>query len=163
MAWDNPQTNTMVRFNHLKLPAPGKLNLMLNVIGQREDGYHNLQTLYQFLDFCDELAFSSRLDGEIKLARPMQDVSPSDNLILRAAKLLRDECGVDFGATIKVTKRIPIGAGLGGGSSNAATTLIGLNQLWQTNLTIGQLQRLGATLGADIPVFIHGHSAWALA
>ncbi|XP_071796707.1 4-diphosphocytidyl-2-C-methyl-D-erythritol kinase-like [Asterias amurensis] len=152
----------MIRFNHLKLPAPAKLNLMLNIIGRREDGYHNLQTLYQFLDFCDELAFTSRLDGEIKLATPMEGVSPSDNLILRAAKLLQDECGVEFlGATIKVTKRIPIGAGLGGGSSNAATTLVGLNQLWQTHLTIGQLQRLGATLGADIPIFIHGHSAWA--
>ncbi|XP_022084778.1 uncharacterized protein LOC110976096 [Acanthaster planci] len=150
-----------LQFGQVKLPAPAKLNLMLHVTGRRADGYHNLQTLFHFLDYCDELTFSSRDDGEIVLRPSLEGVDDSHNLIYRAAKLLQRESSTTLGADIDVTKRIPMGGGLGGGSSDAATTLIGLNKLWRTGLAKDRLQSLSLTLGADVPIFVFGRSSWA--
>lgn len=147
--------------SHLELPAPAKINLFLHVCGRRPDGYHNLQTVFQFMDVADTLFFTLRDDGKIILETAFDDVEPEQNLIVRAAKLLQDTTGTSLGASIRINKILPMGAGLGGGSSNAATTLMGLNKLWQTELKTEQLQELGVKLGADVPIFIHGHSAWA--
>lgn len=145
----------------ITLPAPAKLNRMLHIVGRREDGYHSLQTLFQFIDLCDHLTLTSRDDGEICLMTEVSDVSHDDNLVVRAAQLLQRHSGTSLGATLAIEKRLPMGGGLGGGSSNAATTLVGLNHLWQLNLSSEALARLGLELGADVPVFVHGHSAWA--
>jgi len=145
----------------LTLPAPGKLNLMLHITGQREDGYHNLQTLFQFLDYGDQLHFEALPDSSIEVITELPDVAATDNLIYRAAELLQHHSGSSFGARIKLEKNIPMGAGLGGGSSDAATTLIALNQLWSLNYDLHTLAKLGLQLGADVPVFIHGRAAWA--
>lgn len=145
----------------LQLPSPAKLNLFLHVTGQRPDGYHTLQTLFTFLDYCDTLTFQSTTSTNITLEAPAALGKVEDNLIYRAAKLLQSTTGCNMGAHISVNKKIPAGAGLGGGSSNAATTLLGLNQLWQTNLNLEQLKTLGLALGADVPIFIHGHTAFA--
>jgi len=145
----------------ITLPAPAKLNRMLHITGRRADGYHELQTLFQFLNHGDSLRFSERDDGDIVLTGELAGVSDADNLIYRAAVLLRHETGCRRGATVHLTKRLPMGGGLGGGSSDAATTLVGLNQLWQLDLRRGRLAELGLGLGADVPVFVHGHSAWA--
>ena len=142
-------------------PAPAKLNLFLHITGRRADGYHTLQTVYQFLDYGDELAFVVTDDGRITRATPVAGVTEESDLTLRAACLLKESRGVTKGAQIHLTKRLPIGAGLGGGSSDAATTLLALNELWDTCLTIPELAALGLKLGADVPVFIHGHAAWA--
>ncbi|MGD8175622.1 4-(cytidine 5'-diphospho)-2-C-methyl-D-erythritol kinase [Marinimicrobium sp. ARAG 43.8] len=145
----------------LILPAPAKLNLCLHILGRRTDGYHELQTAFQLLDYGDELRFSCRKDGDIRLAPALAGVSLKDNLIYRAAAALHPLASDPTGVDIHLTKRLPMGGGLGGGSSNAATTLIALNQLWDCGLDTPTLQAIGLKLGADVPVFVGGHSAWA--
>jgi len=133
---------------------------MLYINGRRADGYHSLQTLFQFIDYCDELSFTAQAKPTIELSSPWTGVTPSQNLVYRAAKLLQSHCRIASGAVITLQKKIPMGAGLGGGSSNAATTLVGLNQLWQTDLSLHELARLGLQLGTDAPVFVHGCASW---
>ena len=145
----------------LILPAPAKLNLFLHITGRRADGYHELQTLFQFLDHGDELGFALREDGEIHLRTPIDGVPHDNNLIVRAARLLQQESGTALGADIWLDKRLPMGGGIGGGSSDAATTLLGLNHLWQTGLDEDHLAALGLRLGADVPVFVRGRAAFA--
>ena len=142
-------------------PAPAKLNLFLHVIGRRADGYHLLQSAFRLIDLHDELDFERRDDGRIERLTPLDGVRPEDDLVVRAARLLQRETATNQGASIGLRKRIPMGGGLGGGSSNAATTLIALNRLWQTGLTRDQLARLGLSLGADVPFFIFGKDAFA--
>ncbi len=142
--------------------APAKLNLFLHVIGRRADGYHLLQSAMQLLDYGDILHFTTRADGQLQRIGALPGVSIDNDLVLRAARLLQSHCGVpQCGADIVLEKRLPMGAGLGGGSSDAATTLIALNYLWQTNLNRQQLMQLGLQLGADIPFFIFGRNAFA--
>lgn len=145
----------------LSLPAPAKLNLFLHITGRRADGYHTLQTLFQFLDHGDTLHFNLRSDGELKLLTDLPGVHAEDNLIMRAARVLKQTSGTALGADIQLDKVLPMGGGIGGGSSDAATTLLGLNHLWQTGLSLDQLAEIGITLGADVPVFVRGHAAWA--
>ena len=142
-------------------PAPAKLNLFLHVVGRRADGYHLLQTVFRFIDRCDELVFAPRSDGEIVLATPTPGVAPEDDLTVRAARLLQAATGCRQGATIRLAKQLPMGGGLGGGSSDAATVLLALNHLWQTKLARPELEKLGLQLGADVPVFIHGRNTFA--
>ncbi|MBW0280220.1 4-(cytidine 5'-diphospho)-2-C-methyl-D-erythritol kinase [Shewanella xiamenensis] len=143
-------------------PAPAKLNLFLHINGRRSDGYHELQTLFQFVDCCDQLDFRVTDTPELILHSNMSNVvADSDNLILRAAKSLQQSTGYRGGAEIWLDKRLPMGGGLGGGSSDAATTLVALNQLWNTQLSHDELAAIGLKLGADIPVFIHGFAAFA--
>lgn len=142
-------------------PAPAKLNLFLHITGRRTDGYHELQTAFQFLDYGDSLEFEVTQSPAITLRDSVAGVSDDDNLIVRAARLLQQHAGMNKGAAIAVTKRLPMGGGLGGGSSNAATTLVALNQLWQCGLKLPELAHLGLQLGADVPVFIVGEAAWA--
>lgn len=142
-------------------PAPAKLNLMLRIVGRRADGYHLLQSVFQFVDLVDELTFRVRDDGLVQRLSDLDGVAPEQDLVVRAARLLQTRCGVRLGADITVEKRIPMGAGLGGGSSDAATTLLVLNRLWGCGLDEPALMRLGLQLGADVPVFIHGRAAWA--
>ena len=143
-------------------PSPAKLNLFLHITGVREDGYHNLQTLFQFVDVVDTLKFSSYNEvGPLRLITPFPGVSPEQNLITKAATLLRQKTGTKLGATIEVDKQLPMGGGLGGGSSNAATTLVALNSLWNTGQSEDELAHLGLTLGADVPVFVRGRTALA--
>lgn len=144
-----------------KYPAPAKLNLMLRIIGQREDGYHLLQTIFQFVDWCDWLTFFQNDSNEIILENEISGVENEDNLIVRAAKLLKSETGYQGGITIQLEKNLPMGGGLGGGSSDAATTLVVLNSLWNLQLSHEKLMELGLSLGADVPVFIFGKAAWA--
>jgi 4-diphosphocytidyl-2-C-methyl-D-erythritol kinase len=145
----------------LSLPAPAKLNLMLHIIGRREDGYHNLQTLFQFLDYGDQLHFDALPDDRIEVITDLPNITTTDNLIYRAAKLLQRYSASSLGARITLEKNIPMGAGLGGGSSDAATTLLALNQLWNLDYDLDTLAKLGLQLGADVPVFVHGRAAWA--
>lgn len=145
----------------LILPAPAKLNLMLHILGRRADGYHELQTLFQFLDFGDELGFALRHDGQIQLHTAVAGVPHDSNLIVRAARLLQQHSNGTLGADIWLDKRLPMGGGIGGGSSDAATTLLGLNHLWQLGCSEDQLAALGLSLGADVPVFVRGHAAFA--
>lgn len=145
----------------LRLTSPAKLNLFLHITGRRPDGYHNLQTLFQLLDRGDELDITATTTTDIVLTPDIPGVATNDNLIVRAAQLLQQETGCTLGANVHLTKVLPMGGGLGGGSSNAATTLLGLNHLWQLHLSKQQLMSLGEQLGADVPVFIYGHSAWA--
>jgi 4-diphosphocytidyl-2-C-methyl-D-erythritol kinase len=142
-------------------PAPAKINLFLHVVGRRADGYHQLQTVFRFLDYGDELHFAPRADGAIVLATPLPGVPAQSDLTVRAANLLREHAGIGVGVTISLTKRLPIGGGLGGGSSDAATTLVALNRLWNCGLGTNELQTLGLALGADVPVFIHGRACFA--
>ncbi|PKO86739.1 MAG: 4-(cytidine 5'-diphospho)-2-C-methyl-D-erythritol kinase [Betaproteobacteria bacterium HGW-Betaproteobacteria-12] len=142
-------------------PAPAKLNLFLHVVGRRADGYHLLQTVFRFIDRADSLRFEPRNDGRIVLATPLPGVAPASDLTVRAAGLLQEASGCDQGVTIHLDKRLPMGGGLGGGSSDAATVLLALNHLWQTGLTRPALQQLGLALGADVPVFIHGRNTFA--
>ena len=145
----------------LILPAPAKLNLMLHILGRRADGYHELQTLFQFLDYGDELVLRPREDGQIRLLTELPGVDHDSNLIVRAARLLQRESGCALGADIQLTKRLPMGGGIGGGSSDAATTLVGLDHLWNTRLGEDRLAELGLNLGADVPVFVRGRAAFA--
>jgi 4-diphosphocytidyl-2-C-methyl-D-erythritol kinase len=142
-------------------PSPAKLNLFLYITGQRPNGYHDLQTLFQFLDYGDNLSFNVRTDGVIALTTPVEGVSDDENLVVRAARLLQKHTGNPLGADISLQKQIPMGGGLGGGSSNAATVLIALNTLWNCGLTDTELAELGITLGADVPVFVMGFAAFA--
>lgn len=142
-------------------PAPAKLNLMLRVIGQRADGYHDLQTVFQFLETCDTLRFHLTADGRIRSTTNLPGVDETQNLAILAAKLLQQASGCSKGVTIEIRKTLPMGGGLGGGSSNAATALLVLNRLWNTGLSLSDLAQLGLQLGADVPVFVHGRAAWA--
>ena len=145
----------------LTLPAPAKLNLWLHIIGRRPDGYHELETVFQFLDHGDELSFALREDGVIRLHTEIEAVPHDSNLIVRAARQLQQQAGCTLGADIWLDKRLPMGGGIGGGSSDAATTLLGLNHLWQLGCSEDQLAELGLSLGADVPVFVRGHAAFA--
>ncbi len=145
----------------LNLPCPAKINLFLRITGRRDDGYHNLQTVFQLLDYGDSLSLTTRDDTKLILESPLSGVDHEDNLIIRAARLLQQRSQCHQGATLKLTKRLPMGGGIGGGSSDAASTLLGLNALWKTGLSLQELSELGATLGADVPVFVLGRSAWA--
>ncbi|MFO7579181.1 4-(cytidine 5'-diphospho)-2-C-methyl-D-erythritol kinase [Nitrosomonas halophila] len=142
-------------------PAPAKLNLFLHVIGRRDDGYHLLQTVFRFIDYADQLTFTVRDDGLIKLTNPMPGLPDQDNLCVRAAKLLQERSGCPLGVDIHLEKRIPMGGGLGGGSSDAATTLIALNRLWKIGWDREHLMTLGLELGADVPIFVYGRNAFA--
>lgn len=142
-------------------PAPAKLNLFLYITGQRPNGYHDLQTLFQFVDYGDTLTITPRRDNQILLTPAIEGVKTEDNLIYRAAEALRQAANCDLGADIHIDKILPMGGGLGGGSSNAATTLVALNHLWQTNLSVDELAEIGLKLGADVPVFVRGTSAFA--
>lgn len=142
-------------------PAPAKLNLFLHVTGRRADGYHNLQTVFQFLDFGDSLFFVPRGDGVIRRSNGPEGVPEEQDLVVRAAHALKKASGAGLGADISVTKRIPMGGGLGGGSSDAATTLVALNRLWNLGFTTDELASIGLKLGADVPVFVRGVAAWA--
>ena len=141
-------------------PAPAKLNLFLHVTGRRADGYHELQTVFQFLDYADELAVTVTLDGSIEHEHPVPGL-PVEDLCVRAARLLQQQSGTPLGARIGLAKRIPVGGGLGGGSSDAATVLLALNVLWGLRWDLSQLATLGLQLGADVPVFVGGRAAWA--
>ncbi|WP_439105820.1 4-(cytidine 5'-diphospho)-2-C-methyl-D-erythritol kinase [Congregibacter sp.] len=153
----------------ITLTAPAKLNLFLHITGRRDDGYHRLQTVFQLLDYGDELTLTPRYDGQITLhceGALLEDLDARDNLVVLAAKALRKSApeGGDrenLGAEITLLKRLPTGGGLGGGSSDAASTLLGLNRLWALNLSVDELADIGEKLGADVPVFVRGHSAWA--
>lgn len=145
----------------LSAQAPAKLNLFLHVVGQRADGYHLLQTVFTLVDWCDEIHFQRRLDGQIQRLSEMPGVAAEEDLVVRAARLLQSHTHSSYGVDIHVDKQLPSGAGLGGGSSDAATSLIALNHLWQTNLSAQELAELGLQLGADVPVFIFGRSAFA--
>lgn len=142
-------------------PAPAKLNLFLHITARRADGYHELQTVFQLLDYGDELEFTVGDSGGIDLNTSLTGVADAQNLVVRAARLLQRHTGCRQGADITLRKRLPLGGGLGGGSSDAATTLMALNRLWRTNLPTAELAALGLQLGADVPVFIQGLSAWA--
>ena len=145
----------------LTCPAPAKLNLFLHVVGRRADGYHQLQTLFRFIDLHDTLHFTLRDDGRVHRLDPLPGVAERDDLCVRAARLLQQETGCALGVGIALEKKIPMGGGLGGGSSDAATALLALNRLWQLDLPRARLMQLGLTLGADVPVFVFGDNAFA--
>jgi 4-diphosphocytidyl-2-C-methyl-D-erythritol kinase len=142
-------------------PAPAKLNLMLHITGQRADGYHELQTVFQFLDFGDELRFEPTHDGSIQRMQGADSVSAEHDLVIQAAQALKKASGSNHGAAIYVNKQLPVGGGLGGGSSDAATTLHALNRIWGLNYDLSTLAEIALPLGADIPVFVNGFSAFA--
>lgn len=144
----------------IRVPSPAKLNLFLHITGRRENGYHELQTIFQLIDLYDWMIFTPTLDEQIEIDG-LSEVRPEENLIYRAAQILRPHAKKFCGLHIKIEKNIPMGAGLGGGSSNAATTLIVLNQLWECDLNQEQLADYGIKLGADVPIFIYGKNAWA--
>ena len=146
---------------HLSLQSPSKLNLMLHITGRRDDGYHMLQTVFQFIDLSDQMEFRLTSDGSIRRINSSTPVSEADDISILAAQLLQEKFQVDQGVQISIDKRIPIGGGLGGGSSNAATTLLALNQMWGLNLELTELAEIGLGLGADVPVFVMGRAAWA--
>lgn len=145
----------------LTLLSPAKLNLFLHITGRRADGYHNLQTLFQLLDYGDEMTFNTRSDGQITLSPELPGVAFEQNLIIKAVRKLEAYKSAAAGVDIQLQKRLPMGGGIGGGSSNAATTLVALNHLWNCGLTKNQLQTIGLQLGADVPVFINAQTAWA--
>lgn len=145
----------------LTLPAPAKLNLWLHITGRRPDGYHELETVFQFLDHGDELSFALRDDGQIHLHTEIEAVPHDSNLIVRAARMLKAQSGTSLGADIWLDKVLPMGGGIGGGSSDAATTLLALAHLWQLDWDEDRLAALGLALGADVPVFVRGHAAFA--
>jgi 4-diphosphocytidyl-2-C-methyl-D-erythritol kinase len=142
-------------------PAPAKLNLFLHIVGRRPDGYHELQTVFQFVDLCDDIHVEVRSDGEIRLLEGAPGVPAEADLCVRAARALKAASGSSLGADIRVVKRIPMGGGMGGGSSDAATCLVALDRLWGTALSTDALASLGLALGADVPVFVRGRAAWA--
>lgn len=141
--------------------APAKLNLMLHIVGRRQDGYHELQTVFQLIDLCDRVDITVRTDGVISRPQGPEGVPEAQDLVVRAAKALQAVSGTRLGADISIKKRIPMGGGLGGGSSDAATTLVALNQMWKTGYSRAQIADFGLALGADVPVFVHGQAAWA--
>lgn len=146
----------------MKLPSPAKLNLFLHITGQRENGYHDLQTLFQIIDLCDQLSFTLNHENTIRIAPYMEALKLEDNLIYKAASLLLPyRQDTSLGIDIILEKQLPMGGGIGGGSSNAATTLLALNTLWDCHLSLEKLADIGLQLGADVPVFVMGHSAFA--
>ncbi len=145
----------------ITVSAPAKLNLFLHITGQREDGYHLLQTVFQFLDYADSITLSLRDDGEINRLTELTGVTAENDLVVKTARLLQKYCDSHLGVDISVDKILPMGGGLGGGSSNAASVLVALNYLWDCGLNQEKLKKLGVQLGADVPVFIFAHSAWA--
>jgi len=145
----------------ISCPAPAKLNLFLHVVGRRPDGYHLLQTLFRFIDLHDTLHFTLRDDGAVRRTNVIEGVTEEQDLCVRAARLLQKETGCALGVDIAVEKHIPMGGGLGGGSSDAATALIALNRLWSLGLPRARLMQLGLSLGADVPVFVFGENAFA--
>ncbi len=147
--------------NWSEWPAPAKLNLFLNIVGKRADGYHLLQTVFQILDWGDVVRLRARDDGQIVRVGGLKDIESEKDLAVRAARLLCEHSGTQLGADIDIEKRIPAGAGLGGGSSDAATTLVALNHLWNVRASTDDLAKLGERLGADVPLFVRGRSAWA--
>jgi 4-diphosphocytidyl-2-C-methyl-D-erythritol kinase len=150
----------MVTPDSLTLHSPAKLNLFLHIIGRRSDGYHLLQSVFQLIDWCDTLHLKRISENEVRRINPIAGVAPEDDLVVRAANLLKDFCKLDYGVEIGLQKDIPIGAGMGGGSSDAASTLIGLNILWNLQLPKETLSSLGLKLGADVPFFIFGKNAF---
>ena len=160
-----PPLHTAINNIHLgqkyELPAPAKINLFLHIVGQRDDGYHNLETLFQFIDHSDTLTLTVTETGNIDLLTPIAGVNNDDNLIVKAAQLLKNKTNTPWGVDIDINKILPMGGGLGGGSSNAATILVALNILWQCQLSNEDLALLGVSLGADVPIFVHGYSAFA--
>ncbi|MDX2427993.1 MAG: 4-(cytidine 5'-diphospho)-2-C-methyl-D-erythritol kinase [Xanthomonadales bacterium] len=153
--------NSQIENRRKAWSAPAKLNLFLHITSRNPDGYHQLQTLFQILDWGDELRFTVNDSGQIARTCNIDDVPEAEDICVRAAQLLKNRCGVKKGVQIELLKRIPMGAGLGGGSSDAATVLCALNQLWSCGLTRPQLAELGLDLGADVPVFVNGYSACA--
>lgn len=152
--------STGVQANKTRVwPAPAKINLMLHIIGKRPDGYHDLQTVFQFLDYGDDLLFDLNQHGEVQRRYDL-GFSVESDLCLRAAKLLKTFAAPECGVTIDLVKRLPMGGGLGGGSSDAATVLMALNDLWKVGLSRDELAKIGLKLGADVPVFIYGRAAW---
>lgn len=147
--------------NNITWYAPAKLNLFLHINRRRADGYHELQTLFQFVDWGDVLHASLREDGVLQMQTPTPGVEPEDDLVLRAARLLQAHTGTSFGADLSVEKHLPMGGGIGGGSSDAAACLLMLNDLWGVQVSIDDLAGLGLQLGADVPVFVRGKAAWA--
>lgn len=147
--------------NNIAYPAPAKLNLFLHVVGRRPDGYHLLQSVFRFIDHGDRLHFKLRQDGQVTRTSDLPGVPQEKDLVVRAARLLQESTGCTLGVEIAVEKHLPMGGGLGGGSSDAATVLLALNRLWQLNLPRAELQRLGLRLGADVPVFVSGANAFA--
>jgi 4-diphosphocytidyl-2-C-methyl-D-erythritol kinase len=145
----------------LILRAPAKLNLMLHITGRRDDGYHLLETVFQFIDLADRIEFTANDTGEILRLPGKSPVAAADDILLTTATLLQARFQVDKGVSIDIDKRIPVGGGLGGGSSDAATCLLALNRLWELDLSLQQLAGIGLELGADVPVFVHGRAAWA--
>jgi 4-diphosphocytidyl-2-C-methyl-D-erythritol kinase len=144
-----------------RYPAPAKLNLFLHVVGRRADGYHLLQTAFQLIDCCDWLRFSPRNDAEVRLSRPLPGIAENEELAVRAARLLREETGCTQGLDIDIEKNIPVGGGLGGGSSDCATTLAVLNRLWKLGLPRARLAEMALAIGADVPFFLFGGNAFA--
>ena len=142
-------------------PAPAKLNLMLRIVGRRADGYHLLQTVFQFIDRCDLIRFRMRQDGRVGRENELPGVPEEQDLVVRAARLLQQRFSIAQGVDIAVEKQLPMGGGLGGGSSDAATVLVALNHYWGLGLDRARLADIGVALGADVPVFVHGRSAWA--
>ena len=142
-------------------PAPAKLNLFLHITGQRQDGYHLLQTVFQFIQLIDVIDFTILESGLVRRSSTSLKIDERDDLVIKAAQKIKKRSGSKLGVDISVKKNIPIGGGLGGGSSDAATTLVALNELWQTGLSIDELSEIGLSLGADIPFFINGNAAWA--
>lgn len=151
----------MLKTDFIRWPAPAKLNLFLYINGQREDGYHELQTLFQFIDRCDYLTIEANTSGKINISPDIENLAVSDNLIYKAAMLLKQYGQAELGANIRLDKHLPMGGGLGGGSSDAATTLIALNYHWDLNLTRAELSQIGLSLGADLPIFIAGEASIA--
>jgi 4-diphosphocytidyl-2-C-methyl-D-erythritol kinase len=145
----------------IRWPAPAKLNLFLHVTGKRADGYHDLQTVFQLIDLSDDIHIEVRSDGRIERLAGPEGVPPEADLVVRAARALQTAAGSRAGANLSVTKRIPMGGGLGGGSSDAATVLVALNRMWGCGLNEDDLAAIGGKLGADVPVFVRGRSAWA--
>jgi len=145
----------------LVLRAPAKLNLMLHITGRRDDGYHLLETVFQFIDLVDHIEFSANHEGSIERLPGNSSVAAADDILLTTATLLQSRFEVDKGVSIGIDKRIPVGGGLGGGSSDAATCLLALNRLWDLDLSLDQLAGIGLELGADVPVFVYGRAAWA--
>jgi len=157
----SPEDPGAARADETRWPAPAKLNLFLHVTGRRPDGYHQLQTAFQLIDLCDTIGISLREDGSIVRLKGPAGVEAESDLAVRAARALQVASGVRRGASLRVSKRIPLGGGLGGGSSDAATVLLALNELWDCGFGVDDLAELGLPLGADVPVFIRGSSAWA--
>ena len=152
----------MTTITELRLPAPAKLNLMLRITGRRSDGFHLLQSVFQFIGRCDWITLRRRSDGAIRLINPLPGVPEDSDLTVRAAKLIKSKSPDDqLGVDITIEKNLPMGGGVGGGSSDAATVLLGLNALWNLELSIDALAELGLSLGADVPVFVRGRAAWA--